>query len=386
MKRWALVAAFFASWLVVGWGCEDEPTPTITPSGTATGFGGGLQDAGNGDGSLDAASDGSGLQDGGLMPVYLALVANPSQSDATPPTPAEQIEAELTAFAAGVGAVSLDVGWDELDADLLAARVSDYRQRGLAVLVSLLVVDGEQSRLPASLTGQAWNAPATVAALEGSLAQILSATGTDIDTLILGRDVNRYLEAQPAESDALQALLHAGIVELDALGASPPARAIGLGFVAADPQTAYLDLASVGNVVALSYFPGLGEPTFPTQTSATKDLDAMIALANGRPLVLQAVGYPSATSLDSSADTQALQLDALFSALDPRREHVAAVVVHMLHDVVGEGCDALLASRGLDPGPPLSEHVCSLGLRDELGEPKAAWQRFLQAAAHYSPR
>ncbi len=201
------------------------------------------------------------------------------------------------------------------------------------------------------------------------------------DALVLGRRSDAYVAAHPGERGALTALIEDAVQALTAQGLPV---GVGVAFAGADPPEAHAALAALGDVAAFSYLPGLGRRSFPSGTSAASDLDQMIAQAAGRPVVLQQVGYPASAEVGASPALQASLLDGFFSALAPRAAGFPHVLVHQLHDLDEASCDSWLVGQGLDPADPAGPYFCSSGLRDAAGEPKAAWQRFLSATAHYA--
>ena len=88
----------------------------------------------------------------------------------------------------------------------------------------------------------------------------------------------------------------------------------------------------------------------------------------------------------STAELQRSQFDSFFAALDPRRATFPLVVINQLHDVDPARCDMLVEAQGMTTGDPYGTYLCSTGLRDADDIEKAAWPRFLAAAAHYGPR
>lgn len=375
-----LIVATLTTW-AAGTACNDNPELTTPPNGSTSGIGGG-----NPNGGADAMGGAGGA--GGLggatavtEPVRLGVIANTASSS---PTPGDRALAELTAFASGVRAVSVELAWHGIHAAAvadLADRVDDYVERDLAVVIDLLIVDGQADLRPDAVSAEAWNAQATKSALSASIAAVLSATEGDVAAVVLGRRVDAYLVDHPADQQALTELVSEGLGQLAAAGV---AHGVGLTYAGPDLEESYRGLAALGDTTILAYLPGLGLDQVPVDVSHAKALDQMIALADGRPIHLHAAGFPSAAELGSSEAVQVQQLDGMFAALESRRSAFPLVVVKQLHDLDGDACSALVVAQGLDPGDPLGTHLCSTGLRDTSGEPKLAYARFLQAAAHFA--
>lgn len=356
------------------------------PTSTAVGGAPSASSAG-GAGGGDASSSSSGGAKPSF-PVRLGLRANPS---AAPVAPGDDpaLLADLQALAAGVRVVVIEVPFDDVDPAAIATEVERYAGRGLSVVVHLLIVDRRVSRNP--YPSFAWSDTPVQSALDAAVAAVVAAGQMPdpmdpntmvpgVDAVILGRDVGTYLDDHPTEAASLSALLAGGVTALR--DASIP---VGIGLNYRQPATANdLGLAQQGDLLAMSYFPALAVES-PTEVATPgQDLDAMIELADERPILLSAVGFSSAIATGSDETQQRQRLAGFFTALEPRRERVSTVVVHQLHDLDEEGCTAFAEARGEVPAGDWASVVCDTGLRAPDGTAKAAWDRFLEAAASLS--
>jgi hypothetical protein len=134
----------------------------------------------------------------------------------------------------------------------------------------------------------------------------------------------------------------------------------------------------------LSYVPGLSSGRAPPTSTVAGALDAMAALAGGRPLVLQAVGYPSSPDAAGSDEKQRAFFQTLFDALGPRRAAFELVNVVELHDPSQAACDARAIVQGEPPGGPFARFACSLGLFDQGAASRPAWIEVASGAAAFA--
>ena len=382
MRRLGLLLAATLWWQPLLTGCSDDTPNGVFGDGGALGVGGSVSDGGHGHGGGAGGGSGGVGPDPATEPVLVGVTVSATGTDGNPPSAADQLLAELTAFAAGVRVMSVDVRWNDIDPTSVSAlqdKVAGYLGRGLQVVVNVLVVDGVASHQPTGLGG--WDDSASVDALQQSLDLVVDQLDGQLHAVVLGRRVDSYIDAHPSEGAGLGNLLASGV---DQLAASGVLRGVGLSYAGVQSSSAHRALLRHGDVVALAYLPGLSQTTIPTDTSAANDLDAMIGLAGGRPIHLQQVGYASSPALGSSASLQQAQLDSFVSALDSRRHAFPLVVVHQLHDIDQLSCEALLDDLGLLADDPFGAYMCSTGLRDSDDGAKEAWTRFLQATAHYA--
>jgi hypothetical protein len=381
-----LVPLALAGWLGGPLGCEPEPIDLVTPptpgTGGTTPYDGGPDDAG-----ADAGDDAAPPADAAPHPVLVGLDPNPRSPDGGPPGAADLLEAELTCRAVGVRAIVLLEPWNQLGDETipaLVARVASYRSKGLTVVLNVAVVDRKLDYRPVAVQSLAWDASGTTDALAATLDALVPALGPDLGALVLGRETDRYVLEHADEATGLTQFLALGVSHVGSMGASAPPVGVGLSFAGSDPPPSYQALLGLGALAVYTYFPGIGTPSVPTDTSVSHDLDAMITLGAERPLVLEAAGLTSAAALGSSPEQQRQFLDALFGALGARRAHFAVVNVHELHDRTASGCAAEAAAQGEPPDGSVAAYACETGLRAPDGGPKPAWQGFVQGAAAFA--
>jgi len=106
----------------------------------------------------------------------------------------------------------------------------------------------------------------------------------------------------------------------------------------------------------------------------------MTALASRWPVVLQEVGYPSATVLSSSELNQARFVRSVFRAWNASAARIPFLNYFLLHDLPPQLCGQLAQYYGLPHDRNFQAFLCSLGLRYADGKPKSAWSALVKAA------
>ncbi|MCC6521743.1 MAG: hypothetical protein IT373_03700 [Polyangiaceae bacterium] len=346
--------------------------------GTSSAAGGHAGAATGGGGAAGSVSFGGGGH--APAPVYLGVTPTPAHVGSGAATAAERLEAALTVRAIGTRAVVLPVPWHDLDVAALGGAIDAAHGAGLRVVVELMLVDRWANALPAALAASHWDTPEVESAL---VAAIDAITARAPEVLLFGRELNRYLDAHPDEVTALHSLLGAACTRA-AAATPPPLTGVGLGYAGESPASPSYALEALGSAVGFSFLPALGEPALVPVTAPAQALDVMLALAGGRPVVLERVGMGTSAALGGSEAQQAQFFDALFAALGPRRARLPYVNLHELADPPADACAAYLATQGEPVTSPLGEYLCSDGLESASGTPRAAWSEVVAAVAAFA--
>jgi hypothetical protein len=385
----AVLAALAPVVLAAYAGCADDAAP---PGVVAVGAGGGVA-SGWDAGALDAATDGRDAApdaaDAGLSPVLVAITPNPVNEGDGGPSAADRLEAELAVFAAGARATVLTRAPRDLDDAGLAALVTarDFLvAHGQSVVVNVALVDRAADGRPDDLRTRPWNDPASLEAVDALVDALVDRLGPDLAGLTFGRDVDVWLAQHPSERAAFRALVVEACTHAEKrLG--PTARlGVGVGFSfegATAPDPIFAPVLAACGAAVLSYMPGLGGTEAVPASAVAGAVDAMIAAAAGKPILLTGLGYPSATAVGSSPEKQALFFQTFFQALGPRRDAFRLVEVFELHDLAKPACAALAERQGESATGPFASYVCSTGLHAAGDQAKPAWLEVLAGASTF---
>jgi hypothetical protein len=309
------------------------------------------------------------------------------QQGSRDPKPSDVLLAELTAYAAGVRAQVVTAHWADLTSglgvDALAAKVDDLGKRGLTVVVVIDVVDRRVARRPEELAALAWDSPAAIAAVEKLAKSLVGAIGNKVAALVIGKNADVYVQSHPAEATGFASFASAALAAIAQSSDSAPRAGVGLTY-SPTPSNTYTSLAALGTALVISYLPELGKASVAAAFTPAKDLDAMLAIANKRPVYLAELGFTSATSLSTTDDAQAQHLADFSAALQPRRSGFPVVNVARLHDLGASACAKYASEQKLAATDPEVIYICSAGLRHASGAAKKAWYAFLSASAAYA--
>lgn len=372
-----------ATLLLFGSACDvggyiEIPTDPQGATGTFDTNSGGA--GGNGSAGFAGAAAGGASSE---SPVLVGIDPTPSSASTDPETVAA-LEAKLTTFAAGARAAVVSVPWNDTDALVNVAGVADfYAKNQKALLLNLRVIDGHVDHRPAELSTFAWNAPETVAAAQAAVDTLLANAGSSARFFTFGRRVDVYLSNHPDERPGFVAFAKALCAYTKAHPGAPQDLAVGVGFSTFAPknETAWSDLIDFEDVIDFSYFPGIDTfaPSAAADVAAT--LFQLAETAGKKTIVLSQVGFSTDPLSGGSTDAQQKFFTTLFGAVIAQRSRFALVNVVELYDAPASTCAQWAADQGDTADGPLSAYVCSLGLFEQDGSPRPAWNAVLSGSA-----
>ena len=323
----------------------------------------------------------------------LSVFPNP-RLDPPPDGPhmAREREIEAVDLAASLGLRGLfkPAAWDHLEpspgqfaVDWFADEVRYLGSRGFSLLLTIQVIDTMQRRVPSDLLSTRFSSSRMLRRFRALLDRLLPCLGRQVKYVSIGNEVDPYLE-HSGQWKSYRAFLRTAISYLHSRA---PWIRVGTcctfsGATCGSVRGVAL-LNEETDVYIATYYP-FAEPfdpryTLRSPTSPLADFPRLIALANGKPVVLQEVGYP-ATSLISSETAQADFVSNVFTAWRSTSRAIPFLSLFPMHDFPPE----LFEGAGdyyKDPdNERLRAFVGSVGLRTLDGTPRPAWSRFVTGA------
>ncbi|MBC8170824.1 MAG: hypothetical protein H7X77_04110, partial [Anaerolineae bacterium] len=148
------------------------------------------------------------------------------------------------------------------------------------------------------------------------------------------------------------------------------------GIEAYPEQVARLNATS--DIFIMTYYP-LNADFSPRDPEAPlTDFPLMLAAAGEKPLILQEVGYPAGTSLDSSEADQAAFVHHVFDAWATAGDRIPFLNFFAMGDFSRQMCTDFLVYYQLPDSQRFYDFLCTLGLRKADGTPKAGWEAFVE--------
>lgn len=252
------------------------------------------------------------------------------------------------------------------------------RARSLEMGLGIQVINTTAKETPPDLAGVPFNSPLMKARLRALIDALRPYLNKQVKYVSIGNEVDVYLAKHPSEWGAYKELYQDARSYLHAVA---PGIKVGvtMGFDgAAGSQAA--DLTAASDVIILTYYPLRERYLVRPPSAPLADFPKMVALAKGRPVVLQEVGYPSAAQLGSSEALQAEFVTNVFAAWRAGGGSIPLLNFFVLHDLTARACDDYARYYGLPNDANFKAYLCSLGLRHANGTPKPAWEAFAKAA------
>jgi hypothetical protein len=260
----------------------------------------------------------------------------------------------------------------------------DYlgKQRNLELLLGIQVINTTARELPADLGQAAIDSPQVKQRFHKLIDAIKSRTNSHLKYVSIGNEVDVYLSSHTGEWAAYRAFYEDA---LDYVHSALPGVKVGVTVTfdgaVNDKSGQVAELSRKSDVVINTYYP-LGE-RFKVRppASARTDLNRMVQLAKGRPLLMQEVGYPTASELSSSEAAQADFVSAVFAAWKEMGAAIPFLNYFLMHDVSQAECNNFAQYYGLAGDANFKAYLCTLGLRQRDGRPKLGWKAFEKGAA-----
>lgn len=311
------------------------------------------------------------------------------------------------ATAAGMNAYTLYLDWPTLEPapgqyelNALRETLEWAQNNGLSTFANITVVDIEDLVLPPEYlangesTGNAFSEgySFTNVDLVGRFFGLLDAVVPlmvehGVFYLGVGNEVDGWLTENPDQLGDYLAFIAATREHVRSL---EPALAVGLTVTGNVPLYDPLMLDTfyqVADVVSANiYAIDVSDFTLTDTQSTIALLEDFLDAYGERPIVIPEIGCNSAASMNSSLELQRECFETVFNVL-ARYPTVRFATVFTFHDFEPEICTAIQAAFGYDAragfdsiyDERIADYLCTLGMVNADGSPKAAFEAFLDA-------
>ena len=311
--------------------------------------------------------------------IRIALDANPFANESYDP---RSVGARFRqARDAGVNFIYMSPKWNEIETDRekyklndVGYKISEAREENLPAVLHIRVIDTNQRGMPVDLIDQPFDSEVVGVRLDRLLDAVLPKLEGRVKYFLVGNEIDPYFKQHPGEVQAFAKLVARAAVHIR--NAVPDAQisvSTTLDGIEDGQLRPILDRTAF---FAVTYYPM--SPDFVVRDPSTVDGDfnRMFEAAGPKRIFLQEVGYPTSPNNGSSEEKQAELFSRVLDrvAADPGR-FVGANFTFMsdFSDSVVKGFTAYYRMAGADR---FASFLKTLGMFDDRGRPKKAWEVF----------
>ena len=255
------------------------------------------------------------------------------------------------------------------------------------VLFVLKMIDSNRRTMPADIQDRHFDDPTVLRRFDALIDVITTEPSSRrITHLLLGNEVDGYLSQHPQEIQAFATFYQRAV---DRIHRKMPGAKVStiISFEGLDHPNLFNRLRPIGDFITYTYYPITQQSaSTPWQMRPVSDIEAdvdhMARRAGSKPFAFTEIGYSASPLNGSSEAQQAAFVREMFRVLDPyrRKGRLAFLLYHALYDYPPGDCVPYAGVQGIHP-----ETICgfieNLGLRRyETGEPRVAWNVFVQGA------
>ena len=287
---------------------------------------------------------------------------------------------------AGIAAVSLPQNWDDLetapgvyqpDPNFLAIANIYYVGTGLNIALGINPIDTNNVRLPADLRGKAWDDPQVIERYKRLLDfALMEVKSLELTSLTIGNEIDGVLRT--AEEWEAYTRFFKEVADY-ARGFWPGVRVGTKGMMRGMTgrfQKEFQRLNQHADVVMVTYYPLKDDFSVAPPGGVHGDFQELMALYPDKPIHVMEIGYPSGTGVGSSQSAQAEFISESFAMWDRYADRIEYMEFTWLNEQPSYQIDVWAEYYRLnDPG--FLEFLGTLGLRDQDGRSKAAFERLI---------
>jgi len=305
-----------------------------------------------------------------------------------PPAYKDIIDAIRLAQRSGVRAWVLEYDWNKIEptpgkyalSDLIGSVGYFADRQHDSVLVTVRTLDTTSRKLPADLAAAHFDDPRVERRFH-ALLDALRPHLAHIAFLSLGNEVDVYLATHADEWKSYTDFIHDAIAYVHKiLPGVKTGVTVTAGGLLGGNSAQIADLTAPADVSVVTYYPSTGNFQFIAPTAPLSDFPAILAKSADRPVIMAEVGFASSARLGSSEAAQAEFVGNVYRAWAKAAARMPFLSFFQMHDLVPEQCRTYSQYYGVPGDENFIAWLCSLGLRNADGTPKAAWKAFVAGA------
>lgn len=245
-----------------------------------------------------------------------------------------------------------------------------------SILLTVPIIAITQRRLPADIAASNLNDPAVKAAFRALIDQIVPYLNASVKYISLGNEVDSYFSTHPTEWVQYKELIEDARTYIKSL---KPNILVGVTTTFDGASSTHpTEVASLNenmDVIIMTYYPISAGFVARSPSVVAADMQAMVTLANSKPIVMQEWGYPSSTV---NSGSEQLQADFIANSIVEWKKHgtdkIPFISFFKRRDWDAAHCAAITSQIA---GQTFYEFMCSLGVYQNNGTAKASYQILL---------
>jgi hypothetical protein len=290
---------------------------------------------------------------------------------------------------AGIKYVSGAGKWTELEPsngnfklDSIDFQAHLAQSNGAKMSFTLRLIDTIHKAVPSDLMNKGWMDPEMQKRVLRLVDAMLPVMHGRVQWFMFGNEVDGYFDRHPneiADFVRLYDLVAARVKSTD----SGIRVATTVMFGGIDKLKGPLQpLNDRFDFISLTYYPMKPDFTVQDPDAPLRDLPRMKAMARGRQIVLQEIGYPTGAANKSDEEMQARFFRNVFDQMGKDPGTFAAGSVFLLADLRDKFATELAGYYGINGYEPFRSYLQTLGMFDKSGRAKKSWSVFQSALSH----
>lgn len=294
-------------------------------------------------------------------------------------------QALIKAVDAGSRFLHISASWAELEPSPNVYSLAALQRQmewaaayGMDGILTVKTIDNTVVSMPSDLTGRSLNDPVVLSRFKNLLSAIAPILNSSIKAINVGNEVNAYFARQQTAIVPFIAFTQASSAHLKSLNKRLP---VGATFAFADfkrDDGIVRFILPYIEQVSFTYYP-LREDWVAVSPTVSWDLGEMVRAAAGKPLFLTEAGFPSSALLLSDNATQQRFYSALLQESRKYPTKIGGISFFAMSDIPTSVVSQLSTYYGSNASRFIA-FLASLGLHDQLGAPKPAWDTFVTEA------
>lgn len=247
-----------------------------------------------------------------------------------------------------------------------------------SILLTLPIVAITARKMPADISASNFNDAAVKARFRLLIDQIVPYLNSSVKYISLGNEVDSYFATHTSEWAAYKELIEDARSYIISL---KPDIKVGVTTTFEGASSTYAtEVASLNanmDVIVMTYYPISAGFVARDPSTVSTDMQTMVTLAAGKPIIMQEWGYPSSATNSGSASKQSDFITNTFAAW---RTHGTTNIPFISFFKRREWTAAHCATiTGQTAGQTFYEFMCSLGLLNNDSSPKTAYTTLINS-------